>query len=73
MNLIKQIWIKLNDPVQLLGYSIGCIFMLLTAFTVKNFNYSIVFTFIKIIVVVFSIFIYSKVISKIIKNIKNKS
>mgnify|MGYP003434709717 CR=1 FL=1 len=73
MNLIKQIWTKLNDPFHLWGYAISCLFMLLTAFTVKTFNYSIVFTIIKVIVVVFSVFIYSKVISKIIKNIKNKT
>lgn len=70
MNLIKQIWNKLNDPVQLWGYAISCLFMFLTAFTVKTYSYPIVFDIIKVIAVIFSVFIYSKVISRIIKNIQ---
>lgn len=73
MNLIKQIWTKLNDPFYLWGYAISCLFMLLTAFTLQTFDYPIAYAIIKIIVVVFSVFIYSKVIIKIIKNIKNKT
>lgn len=72
MNLIKQIWNKLNDPVHLWNYSIVCPFMLLTAFTVKTYSYPIVFDSIKVIVVIFPAFIYSKVISSIIKNTQNK-
>lgn len=70
MNLIKQIWSKLNDPVLLWNYAITCVFMMLTAFTVKKFNYSIAFDIIKGITVIFSMFIYSKVISRIIKSIQ---
>lgn len=72
MNLVKHIWTKLNDPFHLWGYVISCPFMLLTAFTVKTYNYPIEFVIVKVIVVIFSVFIYSKVISKIIKSIQNK-
>lgn len=72
MKLIKQIWTKLNDPFYLWGYAISCLFMLLTAFTVKTFNYPITFLIVKVIVVIFSVFIYSKVISKLINRIQNK-
>jgi len=49
-----------------------CPFILLTVFTVKSYSYPIVFDSIKVIAVIFSVFIYSKVISSIIKITQNK-
>ncbi len=72
MNIIKQIWKKLNNPLIIGLYSIGCIFMLLVVFNLKDFNHSLAVSILKVATLVFSIFVYGRAISMIAKFIQKK-